>query len=618
MSSLNKLTKLLEFSFDPESLSKKYELERNKRIRPEGDAQYSQLSLSTREHQFMHDPFMPHIVRDALELDLDVLVIGGGWAGLIASASLKSDGITNFRIVDGGGDFGGTWYWNRYPGCQCDIQSYTYLPLLEETGYIPKERYSYAPEIQEHAQRIGKHFGLYDQALFQTFVTGLKWDEEASQWQVATSRGDRIRARFVIMALGGVHQLRLPGVPGIDEFQGHSFHTSRWDYDYTGGSPTDHRMDKLADKRVAVIGTGATAIQCIPPLAESAGQLLVFQRTPSTVSHRNNQPTDPEWAKSLGPGWQRDLIRQFERAMVGETVESDVINDEDVLLYVKNIQKFAARAQEGGLTDADFAEVVQLADYDTMEGVRARVEQVVFDKETAEKLKPWYNFFCKRPTFHNGYLQAFNRDNVSLIDVSETQGIERITANGIVANGVEYEVDCIVFASGFEATTTDYKKRWGIPIEGCEGRSLFDNWREGMRSMHAMMFNGFPNLINVGGLFPFQVGLNYSVVVRDQAEHASYIISQVMKRHGKSIQPTLAGEETWLQLQLSEGAEGRPIIVGGAPESCTPGYYNYEGKPANERPDIRREGFDKGALVYLDTLAKWRANGNLEGMRIDE
>lgn len=614
MSIFDKLKAKADLSFDPDKLAQRYQQERDKRIRPEGDRQYAQASLGSHRHLLVTDPFQPLADRDPIDKELDVLVIGGGWSGLLAASTLQRLGVSSFLIVESGGDFGGTWYWNRYPGAQCDIQSYTYLPLLEETGYMPKERYSHAPEIQQHAQRIGRHFDLYDRAIFQTFVTGLHWDEETSRWNVPTNRGDSLRPKFVVMALGGVHQLRLPGVPGIETFKGRSFHTSRWDYHYTGGNPDDPSLVGLADKRVAIIGTGATAIQCIPALGEFAQHLYVFQRTPSTVSKRNNAPTDPEWAGQLKPGWQRELVREFERALVGEAVETRVVQEEDVLVFTKNIQEITRQAGSEALSEAEMAEIVQLADYKTVEDIRARVDALVSDPETAEKLKPWYNFFCKRPTFHNGYLETFCRDNVTLVDVSEAQGVERITEKGIVANGVEYEVDCIVFASGFEATTSAYEKRFGIPIEGEEGRSLFDNWREGMRSFHALTFNGFPNLFNVGGLFPFQIGLNYSTVVRDQAEHVAHIIAETLERGAKSVQPTLAGEESWLALQLGPGPKGRPIIIGGAPESCTPGYYNYEGKPLDERPDVRREGFDKGGLAYLDILRDWRESGRFDGM----
>ena len=231
------------------------------------------------------------------------VIVGGGFGGLLAAARLQKVGITNIRIIEKAGDFGGTWYWNRYPGAQCDIESYVYLPLLEETGYIPKEKYSFAPEIFAHAQRIGKHFNLYERACFQTQIKEARWDDEERRWTVKTDRGDVFKARFVIMSSGPLNRPKLPAIPGIEKFKGHTFHTSRWDYDYTGGDTTGG-LHKLADKRVGIIGTGATAIQSVSHLGQHAKQLYVFQRTPSSVDERGNKPTDPEWVKTLTPGWQ--------------------------------------------------------------------------------------------------------------------------------------------------------------------------------------------------------------------------------------------------------------------------------------------------------------------------
>ena len=254
------------------------------------------------------------------------MIIGGGFAGLIAATRMREAGLDDLRIVEAGGDFGGTWYWNRYPGAQCDIESYCYLPLLEETDYIPREKYSYAPEIFAHAQRIARTFILYDAASFHTRVNALRWDAAIKRWIVSTNRDDAIKARFVVLATGPANRPKMPGIPGIDDFRGHSFHTSRWDYDYTGGDRSGG-LHKLAVKRVAVIGTGATAIQCVPPLGTSAQQLYVFQRTSSSVDVRGNKPTDPEWAASLKPGWQRERQENFNDVVTGRPFEVDLVND---------------------------------------------------------------------------------------------------------------------------------------------------------------------------------------------------------------------------------------------------------------------------------------------------
>jgi len=311
-----------DLDFDPTELREKYRQERDKRLRDDGEAQYVEAGAEF-AHYADNDPYGPaDASREAVELDIEVAIIGAGFSGLMAAARLKERGVTNFRIIESGADFGGTWYWNRYPGAQCDIESYCYLPLLEETGYMPKEKYSFAPEIFEHTRRVGEYFGLYDSTLFSTRVTGVSWQEDHAHWNVTTQHGDTIRARFVIQATGPANRPKLPGIPGITEFKGHTFHTSRWDYEYTGG---DHNggLTKLADKRVAVIGTGATAIQCVPFLGEHAKELLVFQRTPSSVDLRGNSATDEEWYKNQEPGWQRERRENFAAVLAGRSFANE-------------------------------------------------------------------------------------------------------------------------------------------------------------------------------------------------------------------------------------------------------------------------------------------------------
>jgi cyclohexanone monooxygenase len=381
-------TKKGEASFSPEALKAKYRLEREKRLRPDGNTQY--IGLSSLSADFDKDPYVePGFTRPALTETLDVLIVGGGFGGMLAAARLRQAGVESFRIVEKGGDFGGTWYWNRYPGAACDVESYVYLPLLEETGYMPTEKYAKAPEIFAHCQRIGRHFDLYKAALFQTQVQQLDWDEGARRWSVTTQRGDRLSARFVIIAGGVLHKAKLPGIPGIETFQGHSFHTSRWDYAYTGGGPMGG-MSRLVGKRVGIIGTGATAVQAIPHLGASAGHLYVFQRTPSGVGVRNNQPTDAQWVKTLQPGWQQERIVNFTANVSGRDSGVDLVQDGWTYLFQDTTRGQARTPEEA-------AELRQLDDYRKMEEIRARVATLVKDPATAEALKPYYDPMCKRP-----------------------------------------------------------------------------------------------------------------------------------------------------------------------------------------------------------------------------
>ena len=592
--------------FDPDALAKRYAEEREKRIREDAEAQFVQLSHDSpfANKYLEEDPYCEPVQRDPIKDEREVIVIGGGWVGMLTAARLVQAGIEGVRIVESGGDFGGTWYWNRYPGAQCDIESYSYLPLLEETGYVPKLRYSFAPEIYEHAQRIGQHFGLYEDAVFQTWVTELRWLEDEKRWLVQTNHGDEMRARHICLGTGPANRPRLPGIPGVEDFRGHSFHTCRWDYDYTGGSH-EGGLDNLADKTVAIIGTGATAVQCVPALGESAKQLYVFQRTPSSVDVRNNAETDPEWAASLKPGWQKERQKKFGEAFLGGPIDPAFIDDGWTRL-TRNVKTLASKATE------QVSNLVQLADFKTMEEIRGLVDETVKDPEIADKLKAYYNQFCKRPTFNDHYLATFNRENVELVDVSATQGVEAITERGIVANGKEYEVDCIIYASGFEITSS-YERRLGIPIFGMGGQSIYEHWQNGMRSMHGLMVSGFPNLYMCGGGFVFQLGANYAHGIDVQAGHVAYTISELSHRGIQSANVSHEAEEQWISDQLDTRISG--FVLGGSPDTCTPGYYNQEGTSKRYR-DVRRETYSKGVGAYMKLLRDWRESNTLEGLEL--
>ena len=396
----------VELDFDPDALREKYREERDKRLRVDGNQQYREVEGELR--RFVEDPYVePGFTREAIAEELEILIIGGGFGGLVAAARLSEAGFTDLRIVEKGGDFGGTWYWNRYPGVQCDIESYIYLPLLEEVGYVPKEKYSFGPEILQHASNIGEKYNLYNRALFQTQINDIRWVPETERWLVSTDRGDALSARFVVMSNGPLNRPKLPAIPGIENFKGHTFHTSRWDYDYTGGDTTGG-LDKLGDVRVGVIGTGATAIQCVPHLGQTAKHLYVFQRTPSSVDVRGNKQTDPEWEAALKPGWQLARRDNFAQIVGGGQAEEDMVSDgwTDI---IRNLATIVPTANSSDLDSEETAKLMEIADFQKMNQVRARVDSVVEDPETAEALKPYYRQFCKRPTFNDDYLPTFNR-----------------------------------------------------------------------------------------------------------------------------------------------------------------------------------------------------------------
>jgi cyclohexanone monooxygenase len=590
-------------TFDKEALRRRYVEERDKRLRPDGNDQY--LRLTGQLAHYLEDPYTPRIERAPKTDHVTLAFIGGGFAGLVTGARLKEAGVDDVRIIEKGGDFGGTWYWNRYPGAQCDTASFVYMPLLEETGHMPTEKYAHAPEILEHCRRIGKHFGLYDNALFHTEVEDLEWDATRSRWIIRTNRGDEFTAQFVAMGTGPLHVPKLPGIPGIQSFQGHSFHTSRWDYDYTGGDPSGAPLDGLAGKRVAIIGTGATAVQCVPHLARACQELYVFQRTPSSVDVRDNRPTDHEWFTEIAtPGWQQRWLENFTANQAGGAAEEDLVMDGWTDISRRVRAKIGALPRES-LTPASMLEAFEDSDFEKMEEIRARVDSIVEDRETAQKLKAWYRQLCKRPCFHDEYLQAYNVPGTHLVD-TDGKGVERITETGVVAGGKEYEVDCVIYASGFEVGT-EYTRRAGYDLAGRDGVRLSSYWDEGMRTLHGIHVHGFPNAFIVQ---PTQ-GANLISNIPHNLTEAGRTIAMTVKHaldHGfTEIEVTKEAEDAWLDLLRTGG--GR--LMGTA--DCTPGYYNNEGQDPGPRAWLG-VGYPQGASAYFAYIEGWRESGAFEGL----
>lgn len=590
---------------DIDALKRKYAEERDKRLRPDGNDQY--LRLEGTLARYLDDPYTPVQPREPKRDHVTFAFVGGGFAGLVTGARLKEAGVDRVRLIDKAGDFGGTWYWNRYPGAQCDTASFVYMPLLEETGHMPTEKYAHAPEILEHCRRIGTQYGLYEDALFHTEVTGLDWDEDRSVWVVRTNRGDEFTAQFVGMGTGPLHVPKLPGIPGITDFTGHSFHTSRWDYEYTGGSPEGDPMTKLADKRVAIIGTGATAVQCIPHLSRDAGELYVFQRTPSSVDVRNNQPTDPEWFKQIAtPGWQQRWLENFTANQTMMLVDEDLVQDgwTDIARRIRD----RIMGLEGEITPDRVMREFERSDFEKMEEIRARVDAVVEDPETAQKLKAWYRQLCKRPCFHDEYLQSYNRPNTHLVD-TDGKGVERITERGVVVAGVEYEVDCIIYASGFEVGT-DYTARTGFDAVGRGGLKLSEAWAEGMRTFHGMHVHGFPNAFLVqlaqGANLISNVPHNFVEAGRTIA----MLVADALARGCREVEVTREAEDAWMELLLSAPAGG---VIGSA--DCTPGYYNNEGHPEGRNREWFL-GYPGGAMAFFQHLDRWRSTGTWDGLEL--
>ena len=577
-----------------EEAREKYRIEREKRLRADGIRQYKELKGDYEE--FDRDPYVePGFTRDAMIEDVDVVIVGGGFGGMIEAANLTKAGITNFRIIEKAGDFGGTWYWNRYPNAACDVESYVYLPLLEDTGYMPTEKYAKAPEIFAYCQLLGRTFDLYRGALFQTEVEDMRWDESKKRWDVMTSRSDVLSAKFIVIAGGVLHKAKLPGIPGIETYAGRAFHTSRWDYSYTGGS-SQALMEKLADKRVGIIGTGATAVQVVPKLAEAAKELFVFQRTAACVGVRNNKPTDPEWFKSLKPGWQAERTRNFTQAVTGAQPAVDLIDDEWTKMNWVDTRKLPENDEE--------ALELERIDFENMERVRQRIADVITDPATAELMMPWYSQSCKRPCFHDEYLPAFNRPNVHLVD-TDGKGVNEINESGVIVNGVEYPVDLLIFASGFEVTT-GYTHRLGFDPKGRDGVSLSEAWAEGPATLHGVLSNGFPNMFMISTVQGAQA-TNFVHSITEAAQHVAFLIEQCVKGDIATIEPETAAQENWFETLFAQ-------LWGIARynATCTPGYLNSEG--GGDMRSARAIAWMTSVLGFAEYVENWRQQGDLAGL----
>jgi len=556
----------------------KFAAERDLRLgyRPEGTRQYTS-ELTGSLASYAVDPYAgEQTPRDPIVDTVECLFIGGGFSALLTSARLREKGVESIRIVERGGDVGGTWYWNRYPGAACDVVAYDYLPLLDELDYVPKDHYAKGPEILAHCQAIAKKYDLYDLAVFQTTVISTVWQEEEGLWHIATDRGDVMKARFVICANGTLSKPKLAKIRGIETFQGHSFHTSRWDYDYTGDD-----LAKLRDKVVGIIGTGATAVQAVPQLAAAAKQLFVFQRTPSSIDVRDDWPTDPNWARKLAPGWQAK--RRAKALMARE------LTPEQQAAQAKLSREDKIRSQEN-------------ANIDYMMRIHQRIDSIVEDQSTADALKPWYMFMCKRPCFHNDYLPAFNRTNVQLVD-TRGQGVNEITAQGPLFDGKQYAVDLLIYATGFEVQKTGIYNE----IIGKSGLDLNEKYSTGMRTLLGIHTCGFPNLFIMGG-YQASFQFNLTDMLQTQGDHIAACIAYAREHGYQTIDPTAKAEDWWVQEVIKHrGKTGRN-------QECTPGYYNFEGEMQRRQDGNYNGGFRQYfthmAEVREDMAANFVFTGN--------
>ena len=511
------------------------------------------------------------VERESLTDTCEILVIGAGFAGLLLWYKLREAGFQDVRFCEKGGDVGGTWYWNRYPGIACDVESYSYLPLLEEMSAFPTMKFASGFEILEYCQSMATKFGFYDHCLFHTTVERTDWDEATGRWTVCTDRGDTMRARYVVLANGILTTPKLARIEGMETFAGQSFHTSRWDYNV-----------ELDGKRVGIIGTGATAVQVIPEIAKVVGQLVVFQRTPSTIDVRDQRATTREeietWSKE--PGWARARRERLSRISSGRTA----LKGNDDYLSGKVADFRERRQYDRQLSPQELIERQLNTNFRIMEQIRARVDSIVQDPKTSAALKPYYPYGCKRPTFHDEYLPTFNLPHVTLVDTAPL-GVSTINARGVVHDGIEYPLDVLIYATGFQWMATSTFNM----ITGRDGQTLRQKWKdEGVRTFLGLHSHGFPNLFIMsgpqggGGQFNFTLGIE---------AHTDYVIWMLKTLRDSNTRVVDIRKE----LEIEYAAHCREVDIATIALRDCLSYYNGDG------------GAEPGSLAYYGGPQKWHA-----------
>jgi cation diffusion facilitator CzcD-associated flavoprotein CzcO len=549
-----------------DAIKTKFAAERDLRLayRPQGTAQYTS-DFSGALAKYAIDPHAePAPDRAPIEDEVEVLFIGGGFSALLTAARMRERGVQSIRIVERGADVGGTWYWNRYPGAACDVPAYDYLPLLDEMDYVPSRLYAKGPEIFAHCQAIARRYDLYELAVFRTTVLRTTWDAQARRWRIETDRGDRMTAKFVVCANGTLSKPKLSKIAGMESFAGHSFHTSRWDYAYTG-----RELENLSDKVVGIIGTGASAVQAIPRLGKTARELYVFQRTPSGIDIRGDRPTDPEWAARLKPGWQQARRMKHIR---GREIDA------------------AKKAELAALPREEKIRRQENENIDHMMRIHARIDEIVQDPATAQSLKPWYMFMCKRPCFDDDYLPTYNRPNVHLVD-THGEGITQIAPEGPTFDGRVYPLDLLIYATGFEVQRTGIYNE----IRGRDGREINETYASGMRTLFGVHTHGYPNLFIMGG-YQASFQFNLTFMLQTQGDHIAECVKLARDGGHEEIDVKPETEEWWVQEVIAHrGKTSRNT-------DCTPGYYNFEGE-FNRRQDGNYNG---GFLQYYTHMQEIR------------
>ncbi|KAM5350330.1 hypothetical protein ACJ41O_006835 [Fusarium nematophilum] len=614
----------------------KYQVEKSKRLREDKLGQYLDPSLSETFKRLAADPwhaddeaeFGPHRSPEVVDgSHVKLLIIGGGFGGLTFASRFVEQGVLapqDILFVDSAGGFGGTWYWNRYPGLMCDIESASYMPLLEETGYVPKNKYAYGPELLRYAELLASKFSLSTRGLFRATVQKTAWDDDAHEWVTTIIREAEpsavaIRSDLVLLATGILNRPKLPKLAGLGDFQNPIFHTARWDYRSTGGSPSNPDLDRLQGKRVGIVGTGASAIQAIPHLAKWAKELYVFQRTPVGVDERGQQDLDPEeWHANIAAakGWQLERRQNLADFSANASPEKNLAQDgwtrAPTYCALVGSPRIATVTVE---TLPDYIRYLHELDFPRQQQIRARIDNIVKDRETAEALKPWYASWCKRPLFSDLYLSSYNQPNVRLVN-TDGKGLDRLTETGVVACGKEYEVDVLIFSTGFNTYTSGSPaKRAEMAITGRGSYSMDQKWEDGVGTLHGLFTRDFPNLMMLG-ITQSGASPNFLYSSDCMARHAAYILSKATKGTRESckvvIEPTQEGEEAWTREIVKNAIASMPVA------GCTPSYMNSEGEVFSNDLEKTARGliWGRGMNDFAELIAAWREEGSMKGLDI--
>ena len=467
---------------------------------------------------------------------VDAVIVGAGFSGLYLLHRLRSLGFTT-RVFERGSGVGGTWYWNRYPGARCDVESmqysYSFDETLQQEWHWP-EKFSAQPDILAYAEHVAERFDLTKDIDFETEVTKAHFDAASRRWQIETDAGESVDAQHFIMATGCISTAQVPEIEGLSDYQGETYHTGQW----------PHEKVDFTGQRIAVVGTGSSGIQAIPVLAEEAEHVTVFQRTPNYSIPSQNETMRPEYEAS----WKEDYqsLRQ-EMRYTGHGSIKDLNDKPAMSVDEKERQEtYTERWKIGGagfLTSFNDLLFSQESNDTASEFVRQQIRKIVKDPATAEILAPkTYPIGTKRICIDSGYFETYNRDNVDLVDISE-KPIDRITPTGIVADGKAFEFDSIVFATGFDAMTGTL---FNVDIRGRDGLALKEKWYAGPRTYLGLMSEAFPNLFMITGPGSPSVKSNMMVSIE---QHVDFVTESIvyMRDHGlEIIEPERTAEDEWV------------------------------------------------------------------------